>query len=66
VTVENLSKAPVECKVAVTAMSGLMPVRQSVMVQVNPGATAQIPVGFEAFVSSVIVVGISDHSDPIN
>jgi hypothetical protein len=65
VTVANLSQVPVECKVAVTAMSGLMPVRATAMVQVNPGATAQIPVGFEAFVSNVIVVGISDGADPV-
>ncbi len=64
VTVENLSKAPVECKVAVTAIAGLVPARSSVMVIVNPGATAQVPVGFEAFVSSVIVVGISEDLSP--
>jgi hypothetical protein len=46
-------------------MAGLVPVRSSAMMMVNPGATAQIPVGFEAFVSSVIVVGISDDSSPI-
>lgn len=67
VTVANLTKAPVECKVAVTAMSGLVPVRASVMVQVNAGATAQVPVSFQSTSMPVVPVStIVDTAEPIN
>ena len=67
VTITNLSKAPQTGQVAVTAIvGGLVPSRSAQTVKVQPGATVQVPVNFQAFVSNVIVVGISEGGDPIN
>jgi len=61
VTVTNLTKAPASGQVAVTAiLGGLVPSRSTQTVKVQPGVSVQVPVDFQAFVSSVIVVGISE------
>jgi len=67
VTVTNLSRAPQAGQVAVTAIiGGLVPSRSAQTVKVPPGATVQVPVDFQAFVSSVIVCSIVDAQDPIS
>ncbi len=66
VTVTNLTRVPQSGQVAVTAIvGGLVPSRSAQTVKVQAGTTIQVPISFQAFVSNVIVVGISAGPDPV-
>ena len=65
VKVSNLDKTTASGRVEVRAMVAGVPIRSSQEIRVVGGTSDWVTVGFFGPVGGVIVVGISDHADPV-